>query len=446
MTSVLAKSILESAIAVGDWVLSCLQIRNPSRYDEIFDKLYSYFRESRAESDIYFLFLTVLDDVFDILKEGQIKGSIKAGTVALDGNPEHKIEVEKLYHELLREAEDFFVFLFIFANTLDTTPQKTENAYGYSTYNIIKTLADVPENEENSNTLFCDFRLRMMMSGFNVIPKESPYRHQACLILVRFAASHGLFERLLPYLDDIKEWFSKDPFISSATKRQIYAMIISQLEKQEEKKLAYSFIDLVVSEFDKECPTSELNEATEASVRLLLTAIKIEDVFSFRPLVESRTVQKLQCGNHAPLLQLALIYSNGDHRDFLEFHKQHPDIFATYGLEYDSCLKKIQLLVLASLAFSCTVSCYGTHSKTPRLSIDDVVKRLEISHSEAEILAIRAISLGLISGRIDQIHSEIAIRSAFQRVFGPTEWIQLAQRLVHLNDTITEVLSVLENA
>jgi hypothetical protein len=40
-----------------------------------------------------------------------------------------------------------------------------------------------------------------MMNGFNVIPIDSPFHHQACLDIVKFATKCHLFERLIPYLD-----------------------------------------------------------------------------------------------------------------------------------------------------------------------------------------------------------------------------------------------------
>lgn len=451
MASVLAKTMLESAIAVGDWVLSCQQIRKPSRYDEIFGKLYSSFSESRADEDIYLLFLAVLDDVFDILAEGQINGSIKAGTAAPDGNTEHKIEVEKSFPELLREAEDFFMFLLVFSNTLDMTAEASGRPGGAHTYNVIVTLGTLPKTSDNSKEkrpLFEDFRLKIMMCGCDVFPPQSPFRHKACLQVVQFAAEHNLFDKIIPCIGDMEQWVQKDVHMTSADRRYLYGVIASQLRQRSNKmdKQQYPFVLHIVEEFDKEPSDNHAgqNRAIEAAVDLVSLAIGLMNIVTFDDLVNSKTVQRLSSTPHAPLLQLANIFYDGDHNDFLMFKKEHPGIFEKYNLDAEACFDKIQLLTLASLASSSVTSSPGSAVKSPRLSLKELAERLQLSLSDAESLAVRAISLGIIDAQIDQMTSEIAIRSSLQRSFGRMQWIQLAQRLMTLNQNITQILSHLE--
>lgn len=90
---------------------------------------------------------------------------------------------------------------------------------------------------------------------------------------------------------------------------------------------------------------------------------------------------------------------------------KYPNDYRVFaGLDDGACFDKIKLLGLASLASSLASSASGSTPRTPRLSLKDVAKYLDLSLSEAESLVVRAISLGILNGQIDQMTSEVAIR------------------------------------
>lgn len=112
---------------------------------------------------------------------------------------------------------------------------------------------------------------------------------------------------------------------------------------------------------------------------------------------------------------------------------------ACVELDPVKCLEKIQLLVLASMP---TTSDGKTQQQ--QLSLSDISARLQLPPQEAESLAVRAIGLGLIDGRIDQETGVVAVRSSLPRSFQREQWQSLKTRLAALKGNITEILAELE--
>lgn len=77
------------------------------------------------------------------------------------------------------------------------------------------------------------------------------------------------------------------------------------------------------------------------------------------------------------------------------------------ALDANACLEKIRLLVIASMASSLTPA--PSALKSQKLSLASVSERLEMTPPEAESLAVRAISLGVLDGQIDQLNGEIVV-------------------------------------
>lgn len=114
------------------------------------------------------------------------------------------------------------------------------------------------------------------------------------------------------------------------------------------------------------------------------------------------------------------IFYEGDHNDLAAFVEKHPDFFPRYSeflteagaycctdLEAEACLDKIRLLVIASMASSLAPAPSALRSR--KLSLALVSERLQMSVAEAESLAVRAISLGILDGQIDQLNQDIHV-------------------------------------
>merc|ERR1712151_495305 len=92
-------------------------------------------------------------------------------------------------------------------------------------------------------------------------------------------------------------------------------------------------------------------------------------------------------------------------------------------------MSKIKLLTLATLAQS-----------RSEMSLAEVAQGLEESEDNVERWVVRAISEGVIDGRIDQLNHEVLVKSAFQREFGKAEWKFLDDKLTQWTENLEHVI------
>lgn len=82
-------------------------------------------------------------------------------------------------------------------------------------------------------------------------------------------------------------------------------------------------------------------------------------------------------------------------------------LFLLSDLDPSACLDKIRLIVVASMAPSLAPAPSAPKSQT--LPLSSVCEYLQLTKTEAESLAVRAISLGILDGQIDQLNGDIVI-------------------------------------
>merc|ERR1712232_1207395 len=96
---------------------------------------------------------------------------------------------------------------------------------------------------------------------------------------------------------------------------------------------------------------------------------------------------------------------------------------------YDDALAKIRLLTLATLA----------HGRS-EMSLSEVAQALEESEDSVEPWVVRAISEGVIDGRIDQLNCKVLVKTTFQRKFEKEEWAFLDSKLTSWIDNIENII------
>merc|ERR1712050_436866 len=92
-------------------------------------------------------------------------------------------------------------------------------------------------------------------------------------------------------------------------------------------------------------------------------------------------------------------------------------------------LSKIRLLSLATL----------THGKY-EMTLEEICKELGESEDNIERVVVRAISEGVIDGRIDQLNGKVLVKSSFQRTFEKEEWAFLDTKLNQWIDNLESVI------
>merc|ERR1712050_419457 len=92
-------------------------------------------------------------------------------------------------------------------------------------------------------------------------------------------------------------------------------------------------------------------------------------------------------------------------------------------------MSKIRLLTLATLA----------HNRS-EMTLAEIATKLEEKEENVEPWVVRAISEGVIDGRIDQLSHKVLVKSAFQRKFGNEEWKFLDTKLSQWIENLENVI------
>eukprot|EP00913_Durusdinium_trenchii_P018623 g17501.t1 len=77
------------------------------------------------------------------------------------------------------------------------------------------------------------------------------------------------------------------------------------------------------------------------------------------------------------------------------------------------------------------------------LPLDEIAKQIQDTPSGVEPWVVRAISEGVIDGRIDQLNGKVLVKSAFLRKFEKEEWNFLDSKLSQWIENLEEVIKFL---
>lgn len=155
-----------------------------------------------------------------------------------------------------------------------------------------------------------------------------------------------------------------------------------------------------------------------------IAALVGTDVYNFGDVVSRPIVQSLRGTEQEWLLQLIEAFHNGD---LSKFDKVCQDASAQMNAQHvlvaqqDFLKQKITILALMQLVFSRSLE----HS----ISFSDIEKACRLPAKEVEYLLMRCMSLGLISGVIDNVDECVSISRVQPRVLGRESIGVMASRL-----------------
>lgn len=286
----------------------------------------------------------------------------------------------------------------------------------------------------SSDTTHPELRLRLLMMLYNTYNLPTfEFRYRVFKNVVDYAAKAGLFDQVLPYLDYLDAWMADwEKFMTVEDKRILYRDISACLRKLNKRGDAFAMLKryhmLFRGEDDKVIGS---DEATSLTVQLLKDAIQLPSVIQFDDLLSYDTVKSLGKSKKpgSDLAKLGQIFLSGSVQDLRDFYKANKKLFEEHDIVFNDALAKIQLLTLATLA----------HGRS-EMSLKEVALALEETEDKVEPLVVRAISEGIIDGRIDQLNHTLLCKSAFQRKFEKEEWGFLDTKLTCWIDNLESVI------
>jgi len=172
-----------------------------------------------------------------------------------------------------------------------------------------------------------------------------------------------------------------------------------------------------------------LMERQERAHDLCIAALLGDTIYNFGDLLAHRILESLQDTEYQMLADLVRTFNSGDHARFeilsTQFHK-HPLLQNNLGV-----LR--QKLCLMSL-----VECIFKNSQR-RFPFRLIAQETRLPLEEVELLSMKALSLGLIRGSLDQVDEVLEVEWVQPRWLDQDQVADMAKRIDHWNERVKTV-------
>jgi len=327
-----------------------------------------------------------------------------------------------------KEIEGFF---FIIATLIKKLPKENQ-------HDLLMRVISVLTTPEDKSLL----RLRIL-SNLHDIFQDATIKYELFAATLKFARAINRVDLVLPHFKDIesriREWG-----ITSKQTRELYKLIRDSLQASKKSIEAYKWTIKYLATFEAGFDQSEAAGAREEAINAALDAIRLPDLFQFDTLLDSLPIKQLDTDNNnatsnnkiqtSKLLQLLKIFVSGAYEDFLKFHNENSDFLKSAGLDSEELTRKMRLLSLATLA--------AANQEVP---YHVIAKSLQVPEDEVEVWVIMAIGESILEAKMDQLRKLVIISRSLQRVFTPTQWKQLGDRLNVWKGNIKVILNTLQD-
>jgi len=346
-----------------------------------------------------------------------------------------------MFDLLVSHSEDLFQF-----ETTDRSqdrPKEVESFFALVLSLLISF--DEPSDLAKSTDRLCklfgnsieqhpELRLRLLMMLYNTFNNPSMlHRYRVFKHAVDYAAKAKLFDQILPYLEYLDSWMAdweNAEDMNLEDKRTLFWDLSNYMRDLSKRVDAFLYLKRYAQLFQGEKEAELTNpKVSQATIMMLKDALNLSSVIQFDDILSLDTVKACAKGKDKPLIELCKLFLNGDVKDLDKFHKGNEKIFKEHELNFEDLRAKMRLLTLAT----------KVHGKS-EISLADVAKDLEEKEDKVEKWVVKALSEGVIDGRIDQLNHKVLVKSAFQREFGKAEWAFLDSKLTQWTENLENVI------
>lgn len=184
-----------------------------------------------------------------------------------------------------------------------------------------------------------------------------------------------------------------------------------------------------------ELNTMAADEQVDRALHLSLAALLGSDIYNFGELLAHPILESLKGTQHGWLIELLYAFNSGDLAKFEEL-KRHWQQQGDLNRSYKSLQQKISLLCLMELTFK-------RPSNDRNLSFEVIAKEAQLPLEEVELLVMKALSLGLVKGSIDEVEQMVHMTWVQPRVLDLNQIGHMRDRLSDWCDKVkTQVYSV----
>ncbi|PNS17862.1 hypothetical protein CAC42_37 [Sphaceloma murrayae] len=276
-------------------------------------------------------------------------------------------------------------------------------------------------------------QLSILTTIFNTLPPSSESRYHILLaILTLVRKSNQSFDILRPQLKTLDLWLQNWD-IDKEDSRKLYLAISDVASDSGDEAQSYAYLLRALRTL-QDADEVSTPEAQKLSLKALTSALSNPSTFDFSDLTSLDSIQSLRKSS-AEWFELLEIFSTETLEDYDEFVSSHTDFLNSSGLNRNVLETKMRLLTLSSLAASA--------SQTRTLPYASIAKALNIETKDVEKWVIDVIRAGLVEGKLSQSTQTFGIHRATYRVFGESQWREVAARLDLWKRSLESVLRVL---
>lgn len=280
----------------------------------------------------------------------------------------------------------------------------------------------------------------LLLSLYMLVQHHGPLALRFALLrtLVQSCAAAGSLEKVLGPVDGriarVECWVS-DWSLSAEQQQELWALIFDTHAADGPVVYEAALKYVALHEGAELSKTPALRDRL---VQSLLLTVRSPDLFRCDELAKATVVQQLEKeSEYAPLCKLVGIMARETYGTYASFAAEGPakTFMAKHDIPTAACADKMRLLTLISLARS-----------EATLSYAAIADALKVDVSEVESWVMQAIGRGLLTAKMDQMHSRVTVTMCAERDFGASAWQALHGNLVGWRSSIGSMLDVVQKS
>jgi len=170
---------------------------------------------------------------------------------------------------------------------------------------------------------------------------------------------------------------------------------------------------------------------------LSLAALIGENIYNFGELLQQPILIKLKNTPHEWLSKLLFAFNSGDIDTFQRITGEHKEQKIVEKIDFLN--EKIRLMNLMEMVFKRPAAERNIHFK-------DIAKHAKCELDQIEILLMRAFSLGLLKGKIDQVDQCVRVKWVEPRVLNVKQIASLKQRFTKWSEEVEETVRFMQDS
>jgi len=280
-----------------------------------------------------------------------------------------------------------------------------------------------------------EVRLKMLANLYNSVhPSFGKMRHSVFVALLEYCTATDQTSKIAKHLGGLEARVTSWK-LSKAEQKAFYLQLASNLESYKNGELSQKFLATYLSLWEAK---DNLAEAAPQAIVVSVNAIQNATTFGCDELLRLPAVAALKTGDDKAQVvhRLLEIYSREKLEDYENYVKGKVSTLEALGLSHDTCVDKLRMLSLASLAADLTEIPYDLVKSTLKLDSD----------KEVEAWVIKVHRAGLVKGKMDQLRRLVVVNRTTARVFSTTDWAELKTRVDGWRQCLTSMSDVIQAA